>query len=280
MAAPLAPDAAHAEDTVSPSPLLGKLAFCFLLYKRIEAQELWMQYFKEAPPTSYNIYIHTKSEEHDLDPFFAPHVLTSRVATEWGTFSLVEASVKLFTTAMEHDASNQKVILLSGHCLPVKSFAYTAANLLANSCSWFAECHMNASMRDRYAAVVAWDPRAASKHSQWVILSRRHVELVSTLPFRDVFEASGVPDESYFLSALRHLGEHSTIHATHPSLGPLAHSTFCYWDEPEEDDPEGVFPDGPATFYHIGRKLWKDLHVHEPTPFFARKFARGFTVKA
>ena len=40
-----------------------KIGFCFLIYDKINLEELWELFFKDVDPNKYNIYVHYKDNK-------------------------------------------------------------------------------------------------------------------------------------------------------------------------------------------------------------------------
>lgn len=98
-----------------------KIALCFLIYEKINHEELWYNWLKSVDPNKYNIYIHYK--ENKPLKYFEKYKLNKCIDTCWGCLSIVQAQNLILKEALK-DENNQHFIWLSDSCIPVKSFNY------------------------------------------------------------------------------------------------------------------------------------------------------------
>ncbi len=166
-----------------------------------------------------------------------------RVACGWGEWSLVEATLRLVTTAVEAFPQATHFYLLSGDCMPIKSAEYAHAFLDARdrdyieSFDFFASDWIKTGIKAERLVYRHFVNERAQKRlfyasmdlqrrlglerripqdlqvqigSQWWCLRRRTVEAV--LDFiarrRDVvrfFRLTWIPDETFFQTLVRHL---------------------------------------------------------------------------
>lgn len=98
-----------------------KIAFCFLIYKEINHEDIWYEYFKKIDKNKYNIYIHYK--ENVPLKHFEQYKLDNTIETCWGCLSIVQAQNLILKEAIK-DQNNQHFVWLSDSCIPLKSFDY------------------------------------------------------------------------------------------------------------------------------------------------------------
>ncbi|MEM8657343.1 MAG: beta-1,6-N-acetylglucosaminyltransferase, partial [Pseudomonadota bacterium] len=219
----------------------------------------------------------------------APNVLFSpRLRCEWGTFSLVRASLECLRLMLERFPEVQHVCQLSGSCLPIKPIADLQAHLERHRDIDFIEA---VSVADDPWVVdglsmerfTLYHPLSFRKHrklfdknvqlqralkvkrkmpeglvphigSQWWCLSRKTLSLILTDPqlpeYCAYFRHTWIPDESFF----------QTLAAKHSDRITSAPLTFVRFD------PQGK----PFVFYDDHLELL--MHVEG---FFARKIWRG-----
>ncbi len=98
-----------------------KLGFCFLVKDGLSHCSLWESFFASVSPDVYGVYVHAKTN--------APHpvladsyVDPAPINTAWGDRSLVAATQRLFSMAIDDDCDS--MILLSGDMLPLQSFSW------------------------------------------------------------------------------------------------------------------------------------------------------------
>ena len=78
------------------------IAFCFLTYDEIYAENVWANYFQDADPEHYIILSNPTTPNKLLEqPIFKNSIIPNRFAeTQWGTFSLLTAQHALFSIAL------------------------------------------------------------------------------------------------------------------------------------------------------------------------------------
>lgn len=103
-----------------------KVALCFLIYDKINHEEIWYKWLKNINKSKYNIYIHYK-EDKKLK-YFNDYKLKNCIETCWGCLSVVQAQNLILEEALK-DKNNHHFIWLSQSCLPFKSFNYIYKNL-------------------------------------------------------------------------------------------------------------------------------------------------------
>ena len=103
-----------------------KIALCFLIYDKINHEEIWYKWLENVDKSKYNIYIHYK-EDKKLK-YFNDHKLKNCIETCWGCLSVVQAQNLILKEALK-DEYNHHFIWLSQSCLPFKSFNYIYKNL-------------------------------------------------------------------------------------------------------------------------------------------------------
>jgi hypothetical protein len=98
-----------------------KIAFLFLIYDKINNEDLWFNFLKNVDKNKYNIYIHYK--ENKQLKHFEKFKIKENIETCWGCLSVVLAQNILLKEALK-DKDNQHFIWLSGSCVPIKSFNF------------------------------------------------------------------------------------------------------------------------------------------------------------
>ena len=151
-----------------------------------------------------SIYIHSKHIFLTESPLFKRlAILVETIPTEWGGWGLVEATGALFRSALE-DPTNERFILLSDKCIPVKKFDYTYNFLNSNNKSYIFESEPSTRF-PRYNKLLEFtEKHNITKHEQWIILIRAHAhELISNLYNIEImYKNAFVPDESWALTWL------------------------------------------------------------------------------
>lgn len=194
-----------------------KIAFCFLIYDKINNEEHWYKFFEKVDKNKYNIYIHFK--ENKKLKYFNDKKIISLKDTNWCGPSLVKAQNLLLKEALL-DKDNEHFIFVSNSCLPIKCFDYIYNNLDVNK-SYFYETvshkkyfHYN-------------DKLEGLKASQWCILNRKHANILvedkMNILYKKMFVHfnengrkgrhgfAGCPDEYCYITILNHIGERKNI---------------------------------------------------------------------
>lgn len=212
-----------------------KIAFCFLITNIINHEELWYNFFKNIDHNKYNIYIHCKKEYHLK--YFNKYVLSNSRMTQWGKISLVLASNILFREAST-DINNYKFILLSGSCIPFKSFNYIYDLLTKDNYAYF---NLYSFIEDDRSCMIEkyFNKKYIGKAHQWVILNRLIVNRI--LEYGDInivkhFGTMKCPDEHVYITLVKYFNlENNIITFNNLSIGA---TTFTNWktgfDHPEE----------------------------------------------
>ncbi|KAI3769653.1 hypothetical protein L6452_00762 [Arctium lappa] len=160
-----------------------KIAFLFLVRDNLPLDFLWHNFFKNADPENFTIYIHSKpgfvfDESVTRSVFFYNRQLENSVEVGWGKPTMIEAEKLLFKAAL-NDPSNQILVLLSDSCVPLYDFHYIYTYLMSSPRS-FVDSFIDVK-ENRYNPEMSPDiPKDKwRKGSQWITLVRRHAEMVA-----------------------------------------------------------------------------------------------------
>jgi hypothetical protein len=206
-----------------------KIAFCFLIYDKINHLELWEKFFEGIDPDKYNVYIHYKSNQNLGN--FDKYKLPKCVETKWADKSLVKASNLLFTTAFKKDSNNYKFVLLSNSCIPLKPFNAVYDFLTQNN-----KGHINSFEIDRcgYYCKSKFNrayPHYLAKCSQWVILNRLLVEKIASVDEQVIdkwFSDIWAPDEMFYYSFIKLNNLEDQVKVSKFASNDA--TTFIYWN--------------------------------------------------
>ncbi|PWA62475.1 Glycosyl transferase, family 14 [Artemisia annua] len=164
-----------------------KIAFLFLVRDNLPLDFLWHNFFKNADPENFTIYIHSKpgilfDKSVTKSAFFYNRQLRNSVEVGWGTPTMIEAEKLLFKAALD-DPRNQIFVLLSDSCVPLYNFSYIYKYLISSPRS-FVDSFIDATddpREKRYNPEMSPDIPEDKwrKGSQWITLVRRHAEVVA-----------------------------------------------------------------------------------------------------
>jgi hypothetical protein len=159
------------ENFMSEKP--KKIAFCFLIYKKIFHEDLWYNYLKNIDPNKYSIYIHYK-EQQPLK-HFEQHKLKQTIDTCWGCLSIVQAQNLILKEAIK-DSNNQHFIWLSDSCIPIKSFNYIY-NYLDTQKSYYNICPDNQVFPRANKVLKYVERKNIKKANMASVINRKHALL-------------------------------------------------------------------------------------------------------
>ena len=152
-----------------PTPLDGKIAFCFLLRDTVKHKTIWKDFFDNGNPEAYSIVSHVKKVTPDTPKWIKENMIPT-IPTKWCEDSLVWAWVNMLREAVK-DPQNQYFALLSGECIPLQNFTRTYIGITSDSRSRF-NIDFNSEQEEETGLKYA---------DQWCILNRRDALLLISL---------------------------------------------------------------------------------------------------
>lgn len=208
------------------------LGLCFLIYDKINHEELWHNWLKNVDKKKYKIYIHYKN---DIKlKYFEKYKLDNCIETEYADIGLVKAQNLLIKASVNDNCTH--TIFLSNSCIPFKPFKYIFEHLDVNF-SYFnrspdEQCFPRCNQTIKYI-----DKIHIKKAHQWCILNYKHSKLLITeTDYMDWFNYhETVPDEHCYLTKLFKLNLNSEIITT-PNLASGA-TTFTNWEGMDYEFP-------------------------------------------
>lgn len=177
---------------------MKKIAFMFLIKKKIMNEDIWENFFSNVSSNKYNIYIHYKNNVKLQ--YFEKYKLLKCIDTQWGHRSLVDAQNLLIKESLK-DIDNTHFILLSENCIPVKNFDFIY-NFLDINYSYFDI--KNPDIKQLNKEIYKFlNKEEIKKSTQWCILNRKHAEFLYNKEFIiKFFEGNNYPDERVYITAL------------------------------------------------------------------------------
>ena len=203
---------------------MKRLGLCFLIYDKINHEELWYQWLKKVDKQKYRVYIHYKNNV-DLK-YFEKYKLNNCIETKYSDITLVKAQNILIETSINDGCSHQ--ILLSNSCIPLKWFDYIY-DTLDSKYSYFnkandEQCFPRCSNSLKYL-----NKTSIKKAHQWCILNEKHAKiLLNEIDYMVWFDYERtVPDEHCYITKLFQSELEDEIIITHDlSYGA---TTFTNW---------------------------------------------------
>ena len=179
-----------------------KIALCFLIYDKINHEQIWYDYLKNIDPNKYNIYIHYKINKPLK--YFEKYKLQNCIETCWGCLSIVLAQNLILKEALK-DPLNQQFIWLSGSCIPIKSFNYVYNYLDVNKSYYNLSPSEGIFPRANYALNYI-EKNNIKKANMASIINRKHAELFVNNDdnIKKWFKNINNVDEHVYISLLYH----------------------------------------------------------------------------
>lgn len=229
-----------------------KIAFLFLIISEIYHEKCWMDFFK-GHDELFSIYIHSKNPMSETSPFKG-YEIKQKIATSWS--NTMDAQVELLREALK-DKENYKFIFISESTIPLQPFVTAYRDLVSTPLSQFSIEKENSRNRKFW-------PIPSSKiykNSQWVVLNRKHAELV-------------VSDDTYLKIMTKYHHDQEHYPSTFLKLINLAEevmpqdSTLTLWSAGRAH---------PHTFYYLQTDPYFKVLIEEigaKRMLFARKFSK------
>ena len=207
---------------------MKKIAFCFLIYDKINLDELWKLFFKDVNKNKYNIYIHYKTDKPLV--YFDKYKIQNCINTNYEDQTIPLAYNILFRHAYIDDVDNYKFIIVSGACIPFKSFDYIYTQLTKDEYGYFNVSPKSQCFPNCDSLINSIDENFISKSHNWFILNRILVEKlcfdkddILNLLYSKVY----APAEYFYYTFIKLMSLESKIITT-PNLSNDA-TTFTNW---------------------------------------------------
>jgi hypothetical protein len=196
---------------------LPKTAFLFLTRNNLKQPKLWYDYLTDGADRC-NVYAHTKERDKLNQQFLIDAQIPEHIHTEWAHSNLLLAANLLIKNALK-DPSNKRFILISESCIPSQSFDLTY-NILHNITKqsylytgitpYLSDIDSHNRQRN-YAFQSIKTPEKLgitweniTRNSQWMILNRKHAEIIVKYDHVDMWKDFHVADEWYHYNVIRH----------------------------------------------------------------------------
>lgn len=243
------------------------IGFLFLIKQELHAVSFWEEFFHQAPPDQYEIYVHAKHPNQIKTDWLQQNLVSHLVPTRWGDISLVKATYCLFHEAYQNKKI-QQVVLVSDSCLPTVPFSVFYREITRSNKSWIHYKHLSNKL-DRYQSLHPFIrekvpfTRFYSQY-QWLMLQRRHLKIALEyhhwIPY---FNRVPAVDEHFLISIFAYLG----ILRREFENRKL---TYCDWNShPTEMHPR--------EFKILDRRFVRRV-FQEQGCLLLRKVAKGFQV--
>ncbi|XP_024029525.1 uncharacterized protein LOC21403435 isoform X1 [Morus notabilis] len=159
----------------------NKIAFLFIARNRLPLDMVWDAFF-QGGENKFSVYVHSRpgflfNKATTRSVFFLNRQVNDSIQVDWGEASMIEAERILLRRALK-DTYNERFAFLSDSCIPLYNFSYiydyvmSTPNSFVDSFADTKEGRYNPKM-DPVIPVHNW-----RKGSQWVVLTRKHAEVV------------------------------------------------------------------------------------------------------
>ena len=163
----------------------GVLYFLFMVYYRLNNEEVWKDFFRNSNPDSYKLFIHSSLPHKFIPPDSFPFVLVPTVRSEY--FHLIEPMNQLLRHALNVSYHNfDRFIFLSENTIPIKPFHVLVHHFVTAA----SESDFCITPTDQWLLLNRTE--YSIKHHQWITLNRHNATSIvaatasTKLPFADV----------------------------------------------------------------------------------------------
>jgi hypothetical protein len=248
--------------------MTDKIAFLFLTRGEHNNVSLWEKFFETADSKKYKILIHPKETNLLKSSLWSqPNSSILRpIPTAWGSITLVKATLYLIQMALA-DPLVKKFVLLSESCIPTNHFnsvyEISMMEIGRSRIHWTFGKNIDRYTMIKSALPPTITPHNWMKQSQWMLLDRKHVQLLfqpnlqaRCSQFLQHFQYCPVPDEHFFINYFIHILKlHPAEFINHPV-------TFVDWNSNSKH---------PKLFAFLSTEIIQLCRNNKI--FFARKFA-------
>ncbi|KAL2632269.1 hypothetical protein R1flu_016955 [Riccia fluitans] len=188
-----------------PIKRIPKIAFMFLTKGPLPFVKLWEKYFK-GHTDLFSIYVHAPPG-YQLEVPYSSNFYGRQIPGQearWGEMSIIDAERRLLANAL-FDFSNERFLLVSESCIPVRNFTTFYNYVIGNKASFVGAFDDPGPFgRGRYSPEMGPEVKIEQwrKGAQWFEVSRKHaVFIVSDTKyypkFRDFCKPNCYVDEHY-----------------------------------------------------------------------------------
>ncbi|GMI86797.1 hypothetical protein like AT5G14550 [Hibiscus trionum] len=158
-----------------------KIAFLFIARNRLPLDMVWDAFFK-GEENRFSIYVHSRpgfllNKGTTRSTYFLNRQVNDSIQVDWGGATMIEAERILLRHALM-DPYNERFVFVSDSCIPIYNFSYTYDYIMSTPTSFvdsFADTKEGRYNPKMDPAIPVYNWR---KGSQWVVLTRKHAEVV------------------------------------------------------------------------------------------------------
>lgn len=201
------------------------LGLCFLIYDKINHEDLWSNWLKNIDTDKYRIYIHYKTNVKLK--YFEQYKITNCIETTWGRYTITLAQNLMMKQGIDECTH---FIFLSGSCIPLKSFDYVYDQLSTNRSYFnkapdrhYSRCNNVLKYMDKqYIKKANTNSIICNEHAKKII-NNEHIA-------KEYFTTITSADEHIHISILYSLNLEEELVLT-PNTSYSGATTFAAWDD-------------------------------------------------
>ncbi|KNA24963.1 hypothetical protein SOVF_010880 isoform A [Spinacia oleracea] len=159
-----------------------KIAFLFIARNRLPLDFVWDAFFREDKDKRFTVFVHSRpgflfNKATTKSLYFLNRQVNDSVQVDWGSASMIQAERLLLEKALV-DPANERFVFLSDSCVPLYNFSYTYDYIMSTSTSFVDSFSDTKGGRYNPKMQSIVPERNWRKGSQWVVLNRKHAEIV------------------------------------------------------------------------------------------------------
>lgn len=159
-----------------------KIAFLFIARNRLPLDMVWDAFYQGDKYNRFTIFVHSRpgflfNKATTRSVYFLDRQVNNSIQVDWGEASMLQAERILLQHALE-DPLNRRFVFLSDSCIPLYDFNFTYDYIMTTPTSFvdsFADTKEGRYNPKMHPAIPKENWR---KGSQWVVLTRKHAEIV------------------------------------------------------------------------------------------------------
>lgn len=169
------------------------IGYCMLTLRQPVHPDVWRHYFKGD---NSRLWVHSK-RRHELGPFFAERSIPTQ-PTAWGDISITRQMNRLATEAFK-DKRIEKVVFISGQCLPAHQMRFVEGTLLSCPQSML-------EVWDTPKRLPVKGNYPLAKSATWMAIERKDWQDIFVKDTTADFEEVHIADEHYHIMRMMKAG--------------------------------------------------------------------------
>lgn len=262
------------------SQLNKRLGFCFLIYDKINHEDLWYDFFKNIDRSKYEIFIYFKTDKplKYFENFKLKNCIEPKkncIETSWGDYKISLAQNLMMKKGIKKCSH---FIFLSGSCIPLKNFDYIY-EYLDNDFSYFNKAP-DEQVFPRCNYVLNYiDKKYIKKANTNAIINNSHARIIINNEdlLKKWFSNVNNADEHCHITLLYYFGKENELKLTDNTSYSGA-TTFAAWEDMKDFM---TFPKSIKSNAYTYEMISKDelTYLINSPCLFGRKFTEKCTME-